>query len=438
MAKGVGLDAGEYEVKVVELDGSYRKPRLTKVSIDKVQSEVDESEEFHARMEAESALHALKDAKVARDNVTLGFPCREAVLRDLSVPFVGADSIRKVIKFEAESSIHSHNVDDMVVDFRILKELAGETRVMVAAVPKQSLGTLLDALESMGIEPEKVDLDTMALYRVAEWAGCFDESAPEVVADGEADLPVTTALAAGQLSARVVVDVGARSTRILAVVQGELIDMRALRVGADTISEEVAAQLGISLSAAREAIVNVLETEEDFVLASDDDEDEPEIQDTEAEAEELAEAVVQSEVVSVDLVLGARDRFMVRLRREVVRFLTGLARVGGIEKLYVTGGGSFLPGMNDVLREAFGCEPESLDVLARLSHNLEDEDVRWIGPRIAVAIGLALGPMGGPAGFNFRQEDLAFRRRFDRIKFPLAIACMLAVFLPFIYSSTGG
>ncbi len=36
MAKAVGLDAGEYEIKVVELDGSLKKPKLTKVSIDKV------------------------------------------------------------------------------------------------------------------------------------------------------------------------------------------------------------------------------------------------------------------------------------------------------------------------------------------------------------------------------------------------------------------
>ena len=36
MAKCVGLDAGEFEVKVVELDGSYRKPRLTKASVDRV------------------------------------------------------------------------------------------------------------------------------------------------------------------------------------------------------------------------------------------------------------------------------------------------------------------------------------------------------------------------------------------------------------------
>ena len=164
MAKGVGLDPGEYEIKVVELDGSYKKPRLAKVSIDRVsQTTAAASDAGHAAREAEVALHALKDAKISRDNVILGFPCREAVLRKLTVPFRGADQIRKVIKFEVEESIHSHNVDEMVVDFHTLEEVDDGTQVMVAAVPKAPLRVTLDALEEMGIDPEFVDLDTMAL-----------------------------------------------------------------------------------------------------------------------------------------------------------------------------------------------------------------------------------------------------------------------------------
>ena len=36
MAKAVGLDAGEFEVKVVELDGSFRRPRLSRVIVEPV------------------------------------------------------------------------------------------------------------------------------------------------------------------------------------------------------------------------------------------------------------------------------------------------------------------------------------------------------------------------------------------------------------------
>ena len=39
MAKAAGIDAGEYEVKVVELEGSYRKPRLARVFVEPVAQE---------------------------------------------------------------------------------------------------------------------------------------------------------------------------------------------------------------------------------------------------------------------------------------------------------------------------------------------------------------------------------------------------------------
>ena len=57
-----------------------------------------------------------------------------------------------------------------------------------------------------------------------------------------------------------------------------------------------------------------------------------------------------------------------------------------------------------------------------------------LGPKLAVAVGLALSGLGGKAGLNFRQEELAFTKGFDRIKFPLAVACMLALFLVLIFA----
>ena len=85
MAKGVGLDIGEYEIKVVELDGSYKRPRLTKVSIDGAEATADPDDEASR---AADALHVLKDAGIARENVCMGFPCREVVQRIITVPML--------------------------------------------------------------------------------------------------------------------------------------------------------------------------------------------------------------------------------------------------------------------------------------------------------------------------------------------------------------
>ena len=124
MAKAVGLDAGEHEVKLVELDGSYRRTRLSKILLERVEEdEAGADDALHASRGAVAALRAFKEVNANRENITLGFPSREAVFRRLTVPFSGREQIRKVIKFEVEGSIHSHSVDDMVRKGRDLEEM---------------------------------------------------------------------------------------------------------------------------------------------------------------------------------------------------------------------------------------------------------------------------------------------------------------------------
>jgi hypothetical protein len=71
--------------------------------------------------------------------------------------------------------------------------------------------------------------------------------------------------------------------------------------------------------------------------------------------------------------------------------------------------------------------------MSRLQHDLEPDIAAELAPRLATAVGLALGRFGGPAGFNLRQEDLVLTRGFERIKFPLAIACMVGLLAMFVY-----
>ncbi|MEZ5964646.1 MAG: pilus assembly protein PilM [Planctomycetota bacterium] len=410
MAKGVGLDIGEYEIKVVELDGSYRKPRLAKVSIDSVDVGDDEANR------ASEALHVLKDAGIARENVCLGFPCRESVLRTITVPFVGDDNIRKVVKFEVEGNIHSHNVDDMVVDFLTIEPLQNQTKVLVVAAPKAPLRARLKALEGVGIEPESVDLDATSLYRTADWLGCFADE-PEA-ADAAAEAAPRVHL---------VIDVGARSSAVLVVVDGKLVDMRALRTGTESIVDEVAAHFAVSPKAAREAVVVALQTGRDQTMALP----EPDAPVDEEADEEAAPLLAKSEVLPFAHVSAARDAFLERLRRELMRFLASVPQIHRVDVVWYTGGGTLLPGVVDVLRDVCESEPRPLDVLGRMQHGLDENEAAAVNPRIATAVGLALGMMGGPARLDLRREDLVFARRFDRIKFPLAVACMLGVFLLF-------
>ncbi|GAB4136496.1 MAG: hypothetical protein Fur0037_01090 [Planctomycetota bacterium] len=412
MVKAIGIDAGDSAVKAVLLDGSYRKVRLLKARVERA---LDPAED-----RAEAIQRALKDGGLGTSNARLGHPCREAVLRTIEVPFRGRDAIRKIVKSEVESAIHSHSVDDMVVDFHEVAAGDAGSKILVAAIPKEPLRKRLKELEKRGIEPEVVDLDTMALYRVAHWCGAFDRGAAAPQAAAEAEMPVTAeGMPSPRRSVTAVLDIGARSTRVILVDGGALIEMRALRLGDQSIGDDLAAALGLDAVAAQQAALACLASGGDQMARpaasfAGEEEGEP--------------AALPAVAVPHEDVERAAEEFLRRLARELTRFLVSVGGISTVDAVFMTGGGSRLPGMGEMLAEVFGSEPCELDVLGRLQHDLSEEDAAELSPSLAVAVGLALGPMGGPAGFNLRQEDLVFTRGFERVKFPLAILCMVALF----------
>jgi Tfp pilus assembly PilM family ATPase len=411
----IGIDPGDQSVKVVELDGGYRRARL--LAVHHAPTGVPTAG-GGTRSEVVAAAAAAAIADGMRGEVALGHPCREAILRTLELPFTGREAIRKVVKAEIEGEIQGQSVDDMVVDFLELGRGAeGGTRILVASVPKAGLRAQLAALDAKGVEPQSVDLDTMALWRAAHYAGAF-----VAVADGPADaLPPVTA----------VVDVGSRSVKVLIVEGEKLVEMRALRLGEGAIADEIARKHGGDAAAVRDAVHRSLVAGGDVEFQAGADL--PALAGGEASAAEpvAAPAPRTIRVAHAD-VAAAHRAWLQRLSRELTRFLTASGRATRLAALYVTGGASELPGTGAMLADVFGVTPQPLDVLAKLQHDLTPEQAKEHGPRIATAVGLALGQLGGPDGFQLRQEDLVLTRGFERVKFPLAIACMVAMLALFV------
>ncbi|MEO6594156.1 MAG: pilus assembly protein PilM [Planctomycetota bacterium] len=418
MVKSIGIDPGDQTVKVVELDGSYRKTRLVRVHTAPVDAAGAVDGTARSELVAAAVKAAIGDGM--RGELTLGHPCREAVLRFIELPFKGHDAIRKVVKSEIEGEIHSHVVDDMVVDFHEIGEGSdGGTRVMVASVPKAGLRSQLSALTAQSIEVETVDLDTMALWRVAHWAGAFTRE------------PVEGQVPVGTPPVTAVVDLGARSVRVILVEGEQLVEMRALRLGDHVVTDEIARQHGIDAEPARAAVLACLLTGTDqrievadVLLAVVAGEETPALQ---------PEPTLRKITISRKDVEAAHTAYLQRLARELARYLTASGRAARSSALWLTGGASRSPGVKEMLAEVFGVEPRELDVLAKLQHDLDPERAAELRSRLATAVGLALSRFGGPEGFNLRQEDLVLARGFDRIKFPLAITCMVGLLAMFVY-----
>lgn len=428
MVRSIGIDPGDRVVNVVELDGSYRKTRLLNASSVDLGAGEDP---MRPDLIAEAVRGALDSGM--KGGLTLGHPCREAVLRTIELPFKGAAAIRKVVKSEIEAEIFTHSVDDMVVDFHELGELpSGATKLLVASVPKISLRNQLDSMSTQSVDPEFVDLDTMALWRVADWAGAFDDGS-----DGDdVAKPV-----------HAVIDISSRSVKVLLTEGSDLVEMRVLRFGDSVASELVARAHSLDSEQARLTVEECLRTGADVHVESvaalpalnetseasgeaggDDDVDG-------ATEEASQSAVTRTELVTYSEVEAANAKYLQRLGRELTRFLTASGMASRVRSIWTSGSASRGSGVVEVLESVFGYQPQELDVLSRMSHSLDESEAAERSPGMAIAVGLALGRLGGPEGFNLRQEDLAQTGGFDRIKFPLAIACMVSLLVMFVFAN---
>jgi hypothetical protein len=434
MVRSIGIDPGDRVVSVVELDGSYRKTRLLSSSSAALGLGGDA---MRPDIIADAVREALDSGM--KGELTLGHPCREAVLRTIELPFKGVDAIKKVVKAEIETEIFTHSVDEMIVDFHELGALPnGGTKLLVAAVPKPGLRSQLHSMSAQNIDPERVDLDTMALWRVADWAGAFD------LDDDEEDTAKPV---------HAVVDLSSRSVKVILVEGDQLVEMRVLRFGDSVAAEQVARAHHLDPEQARLTIEECLRTGADVHVESmasvpalvdevggsqDGEHSDGEHADGDvvaADGEITVASTTTNELVTYSEVDAANTKYLQRLARELTRFLTASGMAASIRSVWMSGVASRGNGVSEVLEAVFGYAPQELDVLSHMSHDLGGVEASERSPGLAIAVGLALGRMGGPEGFNLRQEDLAQTGGFDRIKFPLAIACMVSLLAMFVFAT---
>ena len=441
MPRVAAIDIGSHTLRVVELDGTAKKAKLVHHGIQQLPPAATDADPIDsAEAQAEAIAELLKEEGIAKSGLSYAVPVRDSVLRKLHVPFKGRDNVRKVLKAEMEGLVHSHAIDEMVADYQPLSEDEDGTHVLAAAVPKGPLKLRMDAAEKAGLEVEVLAHEAMGLYHAARWCGAFAAAGESVAPVGDdeevvladEDVPAGVPAVTGP-EFRVVVQVAGDETVLLLVKDGELHDVRGLRAGDEGAVEEIATAYGLDSGTARWASLEALHTGADVAVdglaaplpaetgdpapAGDEDEGTP-----------APVAVAESVTVAPALVQRAVDRYLASLRRELVRFLASVPELTRVHGLTVTGSALDWPGMHELLAEVFGVQPVEMDVLAKLSHSVPEEDEVQVRRNIPVAVGLGIGRMTGANLFQFRQEDLAFTKGFDRVKFPLALVCMLALF----------
>jgi type IV pilus assembly protein PilM len=373
MVRAVGLDIGSRSIKVVELSGSPKSFKVQRVAVREVpeppEVAVEGAEPFDpARAKADVIQQVFQELKLPKDNVCATYDTGSTLSREIVVPFLEPDKIRKVVKFEAEHHLHSQSVDEVVVNWIKTGETKEGSRLTIFASSKEELVQRLAVMRLAGIEPASVDMDATAVYSCASALGLF-ATHPNAI----------------------LLDVGAHTTALMLVVAGKPRMVRSFMLGVGSLPPML--PTGVARADSGDLLV------------------------TAAELEARTRATATAELAPRE----AHMEFVKKLHREVIRSLAGVREDAPPSIVYLSGGAAVLPEVKEALQERFGLPIETLNVFDHVGSPTASPDASYQGVAIVGAVGSALRMLGhNPLGTELLQDEFAPSNTFELTRTALA------------------
>jgi len=227
----VGLDIGTSGVRAAHLGFDKHPPSLEnfgQVSVPGGALRDGEVTDMDTVAQAISQLW--KRAHFKSKNVRLGIANQKVVARPIDMPFMDEEELRNAIQFQVQEHIPMP-VEDAVLDFKILEDFTNERgehliRVLVVAAQKDMINAFVETITKAGLSPAAIDFTPLSLIRSL----------------GEARDPLGRPGGGGEA----LIDVGAGVTSLVVHEGGIPRLARVLSIGGNTLTDALAAGLGVS------------------------------------------------------------------------------------------------------------------------------------------------------------------------------------------------
>ncbi|HEY5695663.1 MAG TPA: pilus assembly protein PilM [Candidatus Saccharimonadales bacterium] len=224
----IGLDISQTGVKVMAID--YKKWLVLgygSVDLDpaKVQASLESGDPYLA--ENISALLREKIiGELPSEQTVLSVPTSRTFSRTFTVPTKAEATLADAVEIEVEQYIPIP-IGSLYVDYGIIERTKDELTVIMAAVPKTLVDSVLTAATTAGLQPIMVEPGINAVARVIE-------------ATEEGHLPT------------LIVDIGPASTDIAVLDGGAIRISGGVGIGGNTFTLDIAKKLGVALENAHQ------------------------------------------------------------------------------------------------------------------------------------------------------------------------------------------
>ncbi len=334
--RSIGLDVGSGFVKLVEIDHSGEQPEVVQVAMRPlVVDAIVEGEIMDPGLVSDTISGLIQEAGLKGRDVVTAVGGHDVIIKPIEMDRMKETDAREVIRWEAEQHV-PFDIKSVELDFQILNPLAEglQMEVLLVAAKRELVDNKVSLLLDAGVSPSVIDVDAFALHNAFEYN--YPEAMEGIVA---------------------LVNVGHETTNVNILEDGGLILTRDIPFGSRRVREDLQRERGFTAEQA-----------EDIVQGR----------------EELAEMP--------QLVESSADEVAVGIERASA-FLMTRQSGAGLGQIFLSGGGSRIPGMSDALGRRMSVETqvvnpfERIPVRADVGGNVNLEEA---APMLLLPLGLAL------------------------------------------------
>jgi len=367
VAKGrIGLDIGSTAVRAAELSAGIQ-PTVVRAAQGPLPAGAVENGEVRDPMAVSGAIRELwKNGGFSSGQVWLGVGNQRVVVREIALPFLPEKELKASLSLQVQEFIPMP-VDEAVLDYDPIGEFEQDDRKMLrmllVAAQRAMVDQVVQAVTSAGLEPMSLDLIPFALVRAV--------GTPDVSMDLDGS------------GEEAIIDIGAHVTNIVVHDRGATRFVRILPSGGRDVTIAIARAAGVD-----DLVAERLKRGEEPEASSPNEGTTREPEDA-APSEGSSATPKPQQVRQVAL---QRAAAFVDEIRSSLEFYTAQAREARIARVLVTGGGSKLEGLIDLMRQRIPVPVDPGRVFQHVPSELKEpeESLAAAEPFFAVSVGLAI------------------------------------------------
>jgi type IV pilus assembly protein PilM len=377
----VGLDIGTSAVRAAELDLGHGTPRLiTYGQVGLPPGTVVDGEVVNQLAVTDAITKLWKNGGFSGRVVTVGLAGLRAITREIDIQYIPDAEVESAVRFQSEEVI-PFPPDQTILSSQILADFTDASgrkmrRVLVAAAHVQLVDGIIAAVEAAGLEIRGVDLVSSALVRSVGDHGSVER--PEAI-----------------------ISIGAGLTIVAIHQQGRPQFVRTVGSGGNDTTAAISATLDIPLGDAESIKRRIAKQTGQMLLA-----------------EHAALPSMTGQVAEI---------------RNSIQYFASLPDRLPVAQITVTGGGSELHGMSELIAEQTGLPVLKVSPFDRIDVtplNLNEEQVELVGSILSAPIGLALPePDKNVKKFNLLPPEVAKRSMIKRVQKRVLVGCGAVVVL---------